>query len=135
MRRGKISRAVYRAFTNLDYSLDMDRSPPSFSSSDDPGPELKPRRAQRVEGGGEANLAHGERTGIRVAVRNMSSAGFMAECPEQVSIGSYVTLEIPGIGTVEAQIRWQVGRRMGGMFLDPITLSRCEWTAEKPAKA
>jgi hypothetical protein len=49
-------------------------------------------------------------------------------------IGSYVSLDIPGIGEVKAQIRWQLGRQMGGMFLDPISLASCEWTAEK-AKA
>jgi len=41
--------------------------------------------------------------------------------------GAYVSLEIPGIGPVEAQVRWQIGVRMGGMFMDPISLSRCEW--------
>ena len=40
-------------------------------------------------------------------------------------IGSYVSLDIPGIGPVEAQIRWQIGFKMGGMFLDPISLGRC----------
>jgi hypothetical protein len=30
---------------------------------------------------------------------------------------------------VNAQVRWQVGGRMGGKFLDPISLLRCEWTA------
>jgi hypothetical protein len=35
-------------------------------------------------------------------------------------------------------VRWQIGARMGGMFLDPISLNRCEWTAiqsEPPAAA
>jgi hypothetical protein len=51
-----------------------------------------------------------------------------------VRIGSHVSLEVPGVGPVRAQVRWQLGDRMGGMFLDPISLSRCEWTAE-PAEA
>jgi hypothetical protein len=38
------------------------------------------------------------------------------------------------IGPVEAQVRRQIGLKMGGMFLDPISLNRCEWAAEK-AKA
>jgi hypothetical protein len=59
----------------------------------------------------------------------------MAECAEPVRIGSYVTLDVPGIGPVQAQIRWQIGIRMGGMFLDPISLARCEWTAEKAETA
>ena len=58
----------------------------------------------------------------------------MAECTEPVRIGSHVSLEVPGIGLVKAQVRWQLGGKMGGMFLDPISLSRCEWAAE-PAEA
>lgn len=68
---------------------------------------------------------------IEVKVRNVSARGFMAECHEPVRIGSYVSLEVPGIGPVHAQVRWQIGSRMGGMFLDPISLARCEWRADK----
>ena len=68
---------------------------------------------------------------IEVKVRNVSTCGFMAECAAPVPIGSYVTLDVPGIGAVQAQVRWQLGVTMGGMFLDPISLVRCEWTAIK----
>jgi len=107
----------------------MDRNPDDLHSGHELGPDLTPRRQRRVEGGGKASLADENRGGIPVQVRNMSSTGFMAECGEPVRIGSYVALDIPGIGRVEAQVRWQIGRRMGGMFLDPITLARCEWAA------
>lgn len=88
----------------------------------------KSRTAPRRPVDGPAQL-HQARYSVEVIVRNVSSAGFMAESPESVRIGSYVGLEIPGIGEVHAQVRWQLGGRMGGMFLDPISLSRCEWTA------
>ena len=120
----------YPSFTNLDYLRRMDRNPEDRPAHE-LGHDLTPRRARRVEGGGQASLADENRGGIAVTVRNMSSAGFMAECAEPVRIGSYINLDIPGIGTVEAQVRWQIGRRLGGMFLDPITLARCEWTGEK----
>ena len=68
---------------------------------------------------------------VEVQVRDLSKCGFMAECSDAVGIGSFVTLDVPGIGAVEAQVRWQIGRRMGGMFTDPISLGRCEWTATK----
>ena len=97
-------------------------------------PGFTPRRALRVSIGGTASLTPDDRYKVEVKVQNVSSAGFMAECAEPVRIGSYVSLDIPGIGPVEAQVRWQIGLKMGGMFLDPISLSRCEWTAEK-AKA
>ena len=66
---------------------------------------------------------------IEVKVRNVSTCGFMAECAQPVRIGSYVSLDVPGIGPVHAQVRWQIGVTMGGLFLDPISLARCEWTA------
>ena len=71
---------------------------------------------------------------IEVKVRDVSTRGFMAECNEPVRIGSYVSLQVPGIGPVHAQVRWQIGACMGGMFLDPISLARCEWRADKVEK-
>jgi hypothetical protein len=97
-------------------------------------PGFRPRRAGRVAVEGKASLTEPNFYNVEVKVQNVSSAGFMAECAEPIRIGSYVSLDIPGIGPVEAQVRWQIGVKMGGMFLDPISLSRCEWTAEK-AKA
>jgi hypothetical protein len=129
--RQNLLRFFYRSFTNLDYPPNMDRNPDDLHPGHELGPNLTPRRARRVEGGGPASLADEKRSGIAVTVRNMSSAGFMAECAEPVRIGSYVRLDIPGLGPVDAQIRWQIGRRLGGMFLDPVTLARCEWAAEK----
>ena len=65
-------------------------------------------------------------------VQEISVCGFMAECTQPVAIGSIVSLDIPGIGRVDAQIRWAIGLRMGGMFIDPISLKECAWTAAKP---
>lgn len=66
---------------------------------------------------------------VEVRIRDVSQCGFMAECRDPIAIGSSVALDVPGIGAVRAQVRWQIGNRMGGMFQDPISLSRCEWTA------
>jgi hypothetical protein len=106
----------------------MTSKPPSEEEQ----PGFQRRRVARVAvDGGAAKLSPDQRYTVEVSVRNLSPAGFMAECAEPVRIGSYVTLDVPGIGPVQAQIRWQIGIRMGGMFLDPISLARCEWTAEK----
>lgn len=89
------------------------------------------RRAERVVLEGEAASLNPDQVyAVEIKVENLSAAGFMAECPTPVLIGSYVSLDVPGIGPVEAQVRWQIGAKMGGMFLDPISLARCEWTAE-----
>ena len=106
---------------------DHSSSPVDF----DEGPELKPRRATRLPIESIASLRAPNWYEVEAKVRNVSTCGFMAECPTPVLIGSYVSLDVPGIGPVHAQVRWQLGSRVGGMFLDPINLIRCEWTAVK----
>ena len=106
----------------------MDRvSPASGESPSDP--PLRARRAERLAVDGAANLRSQHWYEIEVKVRNVSTCGFMAECAEPVEIGSYVSLDVPGVGPIRAQVRWQLGVMMGGKFLDPISLVRCDWTA------
>ncbi|HEX5183392.1 MAG TPA: hypothetical protein VFW19_09610 [Allosphingosinicella sp.] len=112
--------------------MGLDR--PKMSPDEGHPADFKPRRAPRRCVEGSAELSHACRYKVEVKVHDVSTAGFMAECTDRIRIGSHVSLDVPGIGPVRAQVRWQLGGRMGGMFLDPISLSRCEWTAE-PAEA
>ena len=108
----------------------MDHMPHRHSAdAETDSPSLKPRRTPRVAVDGASSLHAQSRYVVEVKVRNVSTSGFMAECASPVRIGSYVALEVPGIGPVHAQVRWQIGAQMGGMFLDPSSLTRCEWTA------
>ena len=110
----------------------MDSRPTNQPSADfDPAIDYKTRRASRLSIDESARLSQSATYQIAVNVRNLSPCGFMAECEEAVGIGSFVALDIPGVGRVKAQVRWQVGSRMGGMFTDPISLARCEWTGER----
>jgi hypothetical protein len=93
------------------------------------GSSFHERRAERLAVVESAALTHVYE--IEIMVRDVSSSGFMAECAEPVAIGSHVSLAVRGIGEVRAQVRWQIGSRMGGMFLDPISLDLCEWTATR----
>jgi hypothetical protein len=102
--------------------------------TDDPL-QYKSRSSGRASVAGTARLRRSNLYSVEVRVRDVSTGGFMAECPEMVGIGTYVALEVPGLGPVKAQVRWQLGPRMGGMFLDPISLARCEWTAVKAREA
>lgn len=103
----------------------------SITETDESQPGFKPRRNPRRSVQGKAELSPRNLYKIEVKVRDLSASGFMAECAEPVQIGSYVSLDVPGIGPVHAQVRWQIGVRMGGMFLDPISLANCKWTATK----
>lgn len=87
------------------------------------------RGGVRVEIDNRTQLRH--QFSVEICVRNVSTSGFMAECEYPVAIGSNVSLDVPGIGPVHAQVRWQIGNRMGGMFLDPISLCQCGWTATR----
>jgi hypothetical protein len=89
------------------------------------------RRSARMPVRSDTEMRHQDCYTVEVRIQDVSQCGFMAECDDSVQIGSYVALDVPGIGAVRAQVRWQIGGRMGGMFLDPISLSRCEWTAVK----
>lgn len=93
-----------------------------------PADDFVHRRAERLVVASETQLRH-QWYSVEVRVCDVSQSGFMAECSEAVAIGSRVSLDVPGIGPVHAQVRWQIGGRMGGMFLDPISLTECQWTA------
>jgi hypothetical protein len=99
-----------------------------------PSAQFKSRRTQRTRVAGTAALRHQSLYSVKVRIRDVSTEGFMAECQDPIRIGSYVSLDVPGIGPVHAQVRWQLGGRIGGQFVDPISLARCEWTAT-PVKA
>jgi hypothetical protein len=98
-------------------------------TAEPPPSQFKIRRTERKPVSGTADLRHQSLYSVKVRIRDVSTEGFMAECADPVRIGSYVSLDVPGIGAVHAQVRWQLGDKMGGQFVDPISLARCEWTA------
>jgi hypothetical protein len=93
--------------------------------------DFKKRQSERIAVDSVTQMQAQRWYNVEVNVRDVSRSGFKAECAEPVEIGSFVTLRVPGIGKVEAQVRWQIGGRMGGMFVDPISLTECKWTAER----
>lgn len=109
----------------------MDWTPPAMRRGQASGSHFRERESERLSVKGSTRLRHANWYAVEVKVRDVSTSGFMAECGEAVEIGSHVSLEVPGIGAVQAQVRWQIGDRMGGMFLDPISLQRCEWVATR----
>lgn len=63
-----------------------------------------------------AQASDGRACTVRIA--NLSNGGFMAESDRPLSIGSILTLEVPGEGKVEAEIRWAIGQRFGAMIVE-----------------
>lgn len=110
----------------------MDLNLPADSLDDADAPRFRPRRVRRIALQAPTQMRSGDQAVLPVQICDLSTSGFMAECMRPVLIGSYVSLDVPGIGPVHAQVRWQVGTRLGGKFLDPISLHRCDWTTEQP---
>jgi hypothetical protein len=126
-------RPFYASFTSRRLSwgimdLSLSRSAPE---AEDEAAVFQPRRSRRVTLQEATSLRSTDLRDFDVTVCDLSTSGFQAECLRPVLIGSYVSLDLPGIGPVNAQVRWQVGGRMGGKFLEPISLLRCEWTATR----
>lgn len=109
----------------MDFGL---HRPPVDEQED--GRAFLPRRSVRVKLAQVADL-RGNDAQMAVTVCDLSTAGFMAECLRPVLIGSYVALDLPGIGPVRAQIRWQLGGRLGAKFLEPVSIYKCDWMAAR----
>lgn len=92
---------------------------------------FQPRRNQRVSLSERTQMRAND-SAVEIVVCDLSTSGFLAECLRPVLIGSYISLDLPGVGPVHAQVRWQVGNRLGAKFLDPISLHRCDWTMARP---
>ena len=105
----------------------MDLGVPRNSVDSEEGAAYMPRRSPRVRLTEMTQLRSTDFRGVDVTVCDISTSGFMVECLRPVLIGSFVSVDLPGIGPVNAQVRWQVGGRMGAKFLDPISLNRCDW--------
>ena len=85
------------------------------------------RRADRIAVDAETRLRPNSWSSVEVRVLDLSSLGFRAHCEARLQPGGCVTLDIPGIGAVEAQVEWQRGDEFGARFLRPIDLGNCRW--------
>ena len=86
------------------------------------------RRQKRLELDESARLAPNDWSSVEIRVTDISRFGFQAECDVRLLKSGIVSLDIPGIGAVSAQVRWQADGQFGAQFLQPIDLQRCGWT-------
>lgn len=64
-------------------------------------------RTRIVRAGGQAAEAR---------IVNLSPHGLMARCDTPVAEGERVTIALPGLGSVAAEVRWALGGRIGCQF-------------------
>jgi hypothetical protein len=68
---------------------------------------------------------------VEIAMLDLSELGFRAGCEARLRTGATVTLEVPGLGIVEAQVEWQRGGEFGARFYTPIDLDACRWSLDE----
>lgn len=59
------------------------------------------------------------------AVLNISTMGFMGSSALILLIGATVEVDLPGLGFVDAHIRWALAGQVGVQFVQPLTLDAC----------
>jgi len=81
------------------------------------------KRAPRIDLGRQAVLIDSKGVEVKVTVLDISSSGFKLELSKLPGIGEVVTLRVDGSGDLRSQIRWAIGDKAGGIFLDPVDYS------------
>ena len=92
------------------------------------GQQTRERRAERMPLDESTRLRPNEWSSLEIRMIDLSSWGFRANCEARLRPGSCVSLDIPGVGAVDAQVEWQRGDMFGARFIDPIDLGKCAWT-------
>lgn len=67
-----------------------------------------------------STLAHARET-MPAALFDLSETGFCAEIEHDVALGAAVSVQLPTVGWVDAQIRWIVNERCGAKFAEPLS--------------
>lgn len=78
-----------------------------------------PRAVDRAEVRVAAQISVADRPRA-ITLINLSSHGFMGECPAGVPLKARVSLHLPGLRPLAGCVRWAVGRRIGGRFDTPL---------------
>jgi hypothetical protein len=86
------------------------------------------RRSERLKVDEAARLRPNSWCSVEAQMLDLSESGFRATCEARLAVGSGVSLEIPGLGSVDAQVEWRRDGEFGARFHTPIDLDRCEWT-------
>jgi hypothetical protein len=89
------------------------------------------RRAERRPLSASTRLRPNAWSSVEIAMLDLSEFGFRAGCEATLRVGSTVSLDVPGLGVVEAQVEWQRGGEFGARFYRAIDLEVCGWTLEE----
>jgi hypothetical protein len=88
------------------------------------------RRAERYPLDEATRLRPNDWSNLEIRITDFSRFGFQAECDARLIKSGIISLDVPGVGEVSAQVRWQSDGQFGAQFLQPIDLGRCAWTGQ-----
>jgi len=88
------------------------------------------RQAERLRLDAATRLRPNDWSSIEITMLDLSPSGFRARCEARLPVGSAVSLDVAGVGAVEAQVEWQRGQQFGARFFVPIDLASCAWTLD-----
>lgn len=60
---------------------------------------------------------------IKLVIVNISAMGLMARCDDGPSEGERITIALPVVGMIDADVRWALGGRIGCELAAPIGLA------------
>jgi hypothetical protein len=86
------------------------------------------RRAERRPLDEAARLRPNSWSSLEIRVLDLSELGFRGACEAKLQRGGCVTLEVPGIGPVDAQVEWQRKEEFGARFILPVDLGAVGWS-------
>ena len=58
---------------------------------------------------------------IETIVHDLSTSGFLIETQAPLGVGSEILLDVPGAGSVAAEVAWASGSFFGGQFRTPLS--------------
>lgn len=93
------------------------------------------RRAERLTLNEATRLRPNSWSSLEVRMHDLSRLGFRASCEAHLRPGGCISLDIPGVGAVEAQVEWQRGDQFGARFLRPIDIDDCSWSLRERQNA
>lgn len=85
------------------------------------------RQSERIDVGKATRMRPNEWSSIEVHVADISACGFKARCDARLMRGSVISIDLPGVGSVEAQISWHRGDHIGARFIEPIDMASLRW--------
>jgi hypothetical protein len=85
----------------------------------------KARKARRVAVSIGCRVRYEREKLADVEIQDLSFYGFSARSPVSIAVGSYVSVDLPGIGPVRARIAWMREGSFGAVFPTAVDVRKC----------